>query len=458
MGWGRHNLRDGPASRSGHLGTSSRAGGTERRTYRADTHFTWLAPVRVGGRGGRAGGRLRQLERLVERRQRRRRWKQRRHHHHGHHRHRDPLRSGQCLRPALVEHHLQRVRRVDDHSAGREQAGAVAGHLLLVGRPEDVHLSPAVGCQVPERRSADVEGRRVLIPAQHRHQRRSGRVLPVLITGNMRQVEGGRDLHSRPADGHLPSDAAGCDLAVHPGHRRGGDRALGRVPGDEASAGRPADRHGPIQAGQVSAGRSDRARAQRRLLGNARQERSRSDPVLQGHAVAEAGHPGRRRRHRVPQPDAHRHLVAAGAERSAGGRGPGHRDPLPGVQREAAALRPAGRAAVDRLPDRPAVDRAQRLQRHGAAALLDGSGRPVRPHRLVQDRVRCDAEPRSGQEGADRCRHRHAGADHDLVDADPLRRRFGRRVHRDQARAGGQRPVQGDAQVGGVGPVRRRPR
>jgi peptide/nickel transport system substrate-binding protein len=48
----------------------------------------------------------------------------------------------------------------------------------------------------------------------------------------------------------------------------------GRVPGDEASAGRPADRQRPIQAGQVSARRSDCARAQRRLLGNARQERS----------------------------------------------------------------------------------------------------------------------------------------------------------------------------------------
>jgi len=62
-----------------------------------------------------------------------------------------------------------------------------------------------------------------------------------------------------------------------------------------------------------------------------------------------------------------------------------------------------------------------------------------------------DAEDEVGDVGG--AAH-HAGADHGLVDADALRRRLGRRVHRDQARAGGQRPVQGDAQVGGVGPVR----
>ena len=55
-----------------------------------------------------------------------------------------------------------------------------------------------------------------------------------------------------------------------------------------------------------------------------------------------------------------------------------------------------GGAAGDRLPVPAADDRVARLPQPGAAALLDGPGRPARPHRRVQDDVRRHAEQGEG--------------------------------------------------------------
>ena len=93
----------------------------------------------------------------------------------------------------------------------------------------------------------------------------------------------------------------------------------------------------------------------------------------------------------------------------------------------------AGGAQVDRIPDRPSVDRAQRLQRHRPAALLDDPGGAIRAHRLLQDGVRCESESDVAKKELTDAGDHDAGADHHLVDADPLRRRLGRRVHGDQA-------------------------
>ncbi len=96
------------------------------------------------------------------------------------------------------------------------------------------------------------------------------------------------------------------------------------------------------------------------------------------------------------------------------------------------------------------------LPRDRQAAVLDASGGASRPHRRV--RVDATVAHRTSQRprrAAAARRRRDAVPGRDLVDADALRRRLGRRVRGDQARARARRRLQGHAQVGRVGAVHR---
>ena len=137
--------------------------------------------------------------------------------------------------------------------------------------------------------------------------------------------------------------------------------------------------------------------------------------------------------------------------------GRGRGDPLPQLQPRPAAGRrrraeagdPPGRGA----DDRPPVDRRQRLQRHGQAAVLDDPGQPPVPHRRVQGRVRRGPGRRRRQEDARRRRRQDPGAARGLVDPVALRALLRRRVRRDQAPARRIRALRRDPEVDRVEPV-----
>ena len=115
-------------------------------------------------------------------------------------------------------------------------------------------------------------------------------------------------------------------------------------------------------------------------------------PVLRQGLGAEAGGRVGRRRRRLPQPLADRPRGPGGRRRRQRRPGRGRGDPLPQLQPRSAARRrrraEAGDPPGGGADDRPPVDRRQRLQRHGQAAVLDDPGQPPVPHRGVQGRLR----------------------------------------------------------------------
>ena len=154
------------------------------------------------------------------------------------------------------------------------------------------------------------------------------------------------------------------------------------------------------------------------LLGRAGQKRPRPDPVLQGLARAEAGDPGRRRGHRVPQPDTDRHRLAEVGESGLNvveGQGIEIRYLVFNTKLDPGKDRPSGGRSPTPIDRQSIVDNVyngtvQPLYSMIPAGLIGHT-------EAYKDRVRRHAEPRRRQEGADRRRHHHAGPDRDLVDA-----------------------------------------
>ena len=148
----------------------------------------------------------------------------------------------------------------------------------------------------------------------------------------------------------------------------------------------------------------------------------------------------------------------AGKPGHQGGQRPRRRDPLHGLQPQDDAGRQrrpeAGDPPGDGLPRSTVTSIAnERLRQHRRAAVLDDPEGPRRRDPELQDALRRDAGQGQGGRAAHRGRREDAGQRADLVDAGALRLAVRRRVHRDQASARGERPVQGRPAVDGVGPV-----
>ena len=202
------------------------------------------------------------------------------------------------------------------------------------GTTQDLHLPASQGREVLGRLAAHVRGRRLLVPAQHRDQRRPGRVQPLLVARRLRQVDGGRDHDPRRHDRHVQPPPAGCDVALHPDDGRRGDRALRHLSREVAPARRPGHRQRPLQAREVPAGvqavleRNDNYWGEPAKNARVLIQYYKDSPALK--LAIQGGDVDIAFRNLTPTD-----IDSLRRERREHRRGPGHRDPLSRLQHEA---------------------------------------------------------------------------------------------------------------------------
>ena len=213
---------------------------------------------------------------------------------------------------------------------------------------------------------------------------------------------------------------------------------------------------GSVQARQVHAGAAGRVPGVLRLLGSEAEDAEPDHQLLLEVVDDEARAAEGRDRHGVPVVHADGGHLAPEAEGSPGllGRGRPHplpdvqRDPRPGEQRSPSGVRSPTSCRARRSPRGCTTARCTPLYSmvpsgypghiDAFAALYGRVPNPAKAKQVLQ--AAGVTTPYPGR---------------DLVDADALRRRLGRRVRGDQARAREERPLHGDVEVDRVGAVQR---